>query len=204
MINKVAQGIAKILSGPASNSKKHQSYSQNQIEQIITSSIIASLRFIRWSLLLLILSNIIFFFGIDIRLSTLIVFLNTMIFRNRFGGYHADSEKACMIISTIIPLILGYIVIILDFNIYFIITIYLFAYYTAARKGVVDHPNRRFEEGNEILNLNMKSRLFKTGIALLIIINIINLYFFFTGCMTISDSILLGTLISFVSLYFGK
>ncbi|WP_432408528.1 accessory gene regulator B family protein [Wukongibacter sp. M2B1] len=204
MINETASKISKLLSGPVSDSKYFEEFSKDEIENIITYNMVNNIKQWIWIIALLLSTWLLLIAGIDIRFTTLIIFITIVAFRSRFGGYHADSAKVCIIISTIIPIVCAYITIFLDFNLYLIVTVYIFAYFTAFKKGVVDHPNRRFQEGNKILNLEMKRRLFKTGVILLVAINIIHIHLFLIGYVSISDAMTLGTLISFINLYFGK
>lgn len=205
MINKIANRIGEVLAEPVANSNKYKDiYTREEIKQIITYDITGKLKQAIWILVLALISYIAFIIDIDIRLTTFIAFIIIIVFRNNFGGYHANSEKICLIISTIIPLAIGYISIILNLNILIIAAIYIFAYITAFIKKVVDHPNRRFEEGNKILNMEMKERLFKTGVTILIIISIVQVIVYLKGYKDISNSMVLATFTSFVNLYFGK
>lgn len=204
MINKIAHYIAEVLCGPVANSGVYPNFTEKQIRQIISFDIIAKLRKIVWMLLLFVLSSMIFLLGIDIRIQTLIIFCIVVTFRNKFGGYHNDSPIACLMISTIITIVLALISISIKLNIYIITAIYFFAYLTVKFKGVVDHPNRRFEKGNRILNLEMKNRLLKVGFIFLLIAHSINMIVFTNGYVNLSNAIALGIFISFFSLYFGK
>lgn len=204
MINKIAQSIAEILAEPVASSGAYPNFTKNQIKQVINFDIITKLRQIVWMLVLFVLSYVIFLLGIDIRLSTLIIFCTVVTFRNMFGGYHNDSPIVCLTISTIIPIAFALISISVELNIYVITAVYIFSYITIKFKGVVDHPNRRFKKGNKILNLEMKNKLFKMGLALLFIVNLIHMIVFIKEYVVTSNAIALGVFISFFNLYFGK
>ncbi|WP_432401044.1 accessory gene regulator B family protein [Wukongibacter sp. M2B1] len=205
MINRTANKIGKALADPVADSKYfYDKFSHEQLEQIITFNLIGNIKQGLWVLALIILAVTLNFLGIDIRFTTFVIFITFVSFRRKFGGYHADSQIACLIISTVIVVVLAFIATVMDFNIYFIFAVYIFAYYTAYKKGVVDHPNRRFSNENKILNLEMKQRLFKIGVRLLIIVNVIHILLYITGHVVTSNAILLGVFISFANLYFGK
>jgi accessory gene regulator protein AgrB len=204
MMTKITNKIAQTLAEKVGNSGKYRDFSQKQIEEILEFDMTKKLRQLIWVLLLFSLSYGFFFIGIDVRFSVLIIFCTVVAFRNMLGGYHSDSPLVCLIISTIIPIVLGLISISVDFNIYAVTSIYIFAYVTVKSKGVVDHPNRRFQEGNKTLNLEMKSRLIKIGLTLLILINILHIVIFAKGYFSVSNPLALGVFISFLNLYFGK
>lgn len=205
MINAIANKIGKLLAEPTANSKYYKDqYTKEQVEQILIYDMTGRLKEILWVVLLIIFTFSLLMFGYDIRITTLIAYIIIKSFRRKFGGYHANSEVVCMIITTFIPLMVGYMSITMDLNVIHITVIYLFAYVSAIKNGVVDHPNRRFEEGNKVLNLKMKKRLFMAGMATLSLVTVLQFIIYYKEFVAISNAISLGVFISFINLYFGK
>lgn len=207
MVRKIANKWGKYLAEVSANSNKFEDkYSYEEIESILIYKITGILKKIEWIVLLALLSSVIFLFIKDTRFinTTGIFFITILALRNFFGGFHANSEVVCLAISTLVPVVMGYLSLKVNINFYLILVIYLFAYFSAIKKGVVDHPNKRFSNNNKLLTLQVKSVLFKIGFSMLIIINIINISMYYMNYSLVSNAIALGVCTSTINLYFGK
>lgn len=179
--------------------KEISKYNDNEnAEQIITYIIkiiinniiwFVSLYF-TWFALYLIQGN-----EINAASNAIIMLIFYMPLRTRFGGSHAKTFKMCLILSTIIPVMLGFVVSNIDITLPYMIAVYIFAYLTAFKIGVVDNAKRRFDR-------ETKEKFKKQGIVLLTIIMIIN--FIVINNNFLSDSIIVGVFLAFINLYFEK
>ena len=117
--------------------------------------------------------------------------------RSKWGGWHVKSDYLCLAISVVIPIIVAFITKIIDVNYIFIILIYVFAYITAIKIGVVDNPNKR-------LKLERKAKFKKQGLIILTIITIVHIAIFMAGYAEINDIISITVFLAFFNLWFGK
>lgn len=207
MINRIATFTGKKIAQNIKPNKNHNCsnildrFTDIEIEQILIYKITNNLKYCAWVFLISLITYMLWKFGTDIRYTTFTFFVIISLLRNMFGGYHHHSEMVCLVISTIIPILAGYLAIKLDYNIYFIVSVYVFSYLTAFFKKTVDNPNKRFEEGNKRLTIDRKNLLFKLGIILLISTTIVHIFVYFTGYREISNSMTLAVFISFVNLH---
>lgn len=175
--------IAKIIS------KKLSKYSNVECsEEKITYGLTKVLSFLLWTILLFIFSK-----PLNVTKETFTVFIIYLLLRRNFGGAHAKTYAMCLLLSTLIPVVLGIISTKITLSIPFIAVIYIFSYATAFIKGVVDNPKKR-------LTQNEKSKFKKDGLITLTIILIINILCI--KYIIISNCIVSGVFWAFINLYF--
>ena len=142
--------------------------------------------------LLFIIANI-----LNIKLLTLL-FISTFIpLRRCFGGFHVTSNFLCLIISLIVPVLTSILSLHITIDFIFLIMIYIFAFYTALKIGVVDSDIKR-------LNFELKTKLKREGIITLLVIFTINIYLYLNKNILVSNIMGLAVMMAFINLYFGK
>lgn len=127
------------------------------------------------------------------------------IFRRKFGGAHFNSDFLCSIFSIILPILFSYLSLNINFNFIYIILAYIFSYFTAIYKGVVDSPKKP-------LTSSQKAKLKREGILLLKVISFFHISIYILNYLilksyviyTISNIVVFSVLSSYGSLYFGK
>lgn len=174
----------KYLSDKLEYDKTKEEILTYMLERLITNIIFLSL--------LAIFSSLLGFTSI-----AFIYYISFILIRTRFGGWHANSPYTCMILSIIFPLAFSYVAIHITIPNYIVIFTYVFAYFTAFYKGVVDNPNKRLKEFR-------KKRFKKQGLIILTIICIIHTLIIINNLHLFSNILTLSLLSSFGNLYFGK
>lgn len=129
--------------------------------------------------------------------TTLTFILSFLAIRYSFGGWHSKNEYICFIISIFVSILAGYTSKIISINVTIYILIYLFALIIAIKVGVVDNPMKR-------LSVEKKKRFKKRGLVMLMVLFCTNTIFLALNFVSLSNAILLGILIGFVNLLFGR
>jgi accessory gene regulator B len=138
------------------------------------------------------------FFPLHNPLVSILIFIFGLVsIRKYFGGYHADSNLSCMIISitvTIICIILGQII---NFNSLCIIVSYILCYIIGVKFGTQDNPNKRLTEEEK--------KMFKSkGLISIKLLFILNMVFYYLRYYEASDVLLIAVLYGFINLFFSK
>lgn len=135
--------------------------------------------------------------ALNMCIPVLVILVSFIPIRSKFGGSHVEKDWMCLILSILIPIIAGLIVGKVDLNIIPILIVYITSYIIAFKVGVVDNPNKRLEK-------DIKKKFKKHGLVVLTFIFLANTIVFYFGYQVISDAILMGVIIGFGNLLFGK
>lgn len=135
--------------------------------------------------------------GLNAFLSLVMYTITFVCIRKYFGGYHTDSNIACLLISIAIPIVALAMRYYVNFNISLLLLVYIACYIIAIKVGTVDNKNKRLsqEEKNHFKN---------NGLKVMTIIIIINIIIYSMGFQEISDIMTLALIFGFGNLLFGK
>lgn len=129
--------------------------------------------------------------------TTLFFMLSFMAIRHSFGGWHSKNEYICFVVSIFGCILAGYVSKIININLIIYVLVYLFSLIVALKVGVVDNPTKR-------LSIEKKERFKRRGLIILAMVFFINILFVKLGLTNFSNAVLLGVLIGFINLLFGK
>lgn len=219
LTKKIAAFIGRKIS---SHTLKHKDklkkdFSEKDIEEVIILGCHMFLKVSIWLISLFVVTKFVFykvFKGaiinsnqIDFHLALVYIYVFIYwLFRRKFGGAHFQNDLLCTIFSIVLPIIFSYLSLIVNINLIYIITAYIFSYFTALHKGVIDSTKKPLKSLH-------KAKLKREGLFQLTYVLIVNVLIYLAYkhafenisiLKNISNIITLSSFTFFINIYFGK
>lgn len=215
LIKKVSVFLGKNIAKQTIKQKNkfRKDFNDKDIEEIIILGLYMFLKTCTWLILLLVITKFIFYkiikesgiYNNQVNLHLILIYIYLFfyfIFRRKFGGAHFQNSFICTIFSIFFPIAFSYVALQFNFHFIYIITAYIFSYFSAFYKGVIDSPKKPLTPTIK-QNLKHKGVVQLTYVFFFHIILYFNINSFFI-LKAISNVITLSIFSSFVNLYFGK